>query len=148
MKALEQNDYYILNDTSMGEPLYIHKVKNAPAFFRGCFDYCYSNKLATVYKDMFSNWALLVLFSDDIANAFLDWAVTNFDLLNSPLLSTELEWSKYEEEYVKQGFKLIVLRGELDVYCLMRYLKTCFNEEPCWNDVYSKMELEFAGLLV
>jgi hypothetical protein len=145
---IDKNDYYIIPGNADEETLYIHKVRSAPTFFRGCFEYCYQERLATIYKDMFNTWSLLVLFTDEIANAFLDWSNVNFELLQSPFHSTEFEWEKREKEWAPKGFRVVVLRGNLDLYCLLRYMRTCIKDDvegaPGWFDVYTKIESQFS----
>lgn len=148
MIEMNKDDYYVIPATGQSETIHLHKVKSAPAFFRGCFDYCYKSELATIYKDVFSNWSILILFSDEIAEPFLDWANVNFDLLNSPAHSTEHAWEEGAKEYLDKGFQLIILRGSFDIYCLLKYFVTCHEEEPEWLDIYNKISLEFSSKVV
>jgi hypothetical protein len=154
MKELDVNEvneqeYYVISDADGGAPLYIHKEKSAPSFFRGCFDYCYSIGLSTIYKDPFCRWSMLAILTDEIADAFLDWASMQFDMLHSPLLASEARWEKHAAEYEARDFRLVVLRGNLDMYCMLRYLRTCAKDEkPLWDDLYKKIELEYATSFV
>jgi len=149
VNEVNEREYYVISDSVGGSPLYIHKEKSAPQFFRGCFDYCYSVSLATIYKDPFCRWSILAILTDEIADAFLDWACIQFDMLHSPLLASEAKWAQYEEEYMEKDFRLVVLRGKLDMYCLLRYLRTCAPKEmPMWDEVYKRIELEYAPSFV
>jgi len=148
-EEINDRDYYVIPDPIAGDTLYIHKEKSAPAFFRGCFDYCYSQELATIYKDTFGRWTVISLLTEDIANAFLDWSCENFDLLHEPLLASESYWSDLVEQQEDKDFRLITLRGELDLYCLLKYLHTCYlDQAPLWDDVYKKIELQFSPIFV
>lgn len=149
VEEITEQNYYEIASTSDHEVLFLHKERDAPAFFRGCFDFVMEKKLGIIYKDVFNQWSLLAFLSDDIYTAFLDWACNNFDLLNGPLHSTEKDWEKSIKEMKEGGFELVVLRGELDFYCMLRYLYTCYTvTQPSWEAIFRKVEMEFQPVFV
>lgn len=149
MPEVNDQEYYKIPDPTSGKIMYMHKVDSAPYFFRGCLDCCFSKGLATVYKDDATQWSFLSILSDEVADAFADWSSVNFDLMACEPLDTEASWVNYSNQEEFENFSLLIFRGNLDMYCMFKYLYTIFlDETPVWEPVFRTLECEFLPQIV
>jgi hypothetical protein len=128
MKPVNENEYYKILDENSDH---------------------YKLNFSKIYKDCYGSWTLLALFVNDISDAFRDWSKNNFDLQESELLTTETYWKNLKKVWKDKKFDLVVFRGSINIYCLVKSLYGCVSEPlPDWKKDFILIHSDFKSKIV